>query len=55
MTLLENDGTCRCVSERANLLVTGPSADSMPNQLGGWSIGWQGATEPRDPRRSNRP
>ncbi|HZC12964.1 MAG TPA: glycoside hydrolase family 3 N-terminal domain-containing protein [Thermoleophilaceae bacterium] len=46
MTLLENDGTLPLRRERANVLVTGPSADSMPNQLGGWSIGWQGATNP---------
>ncbi len=24
------------------IVVTGPSADSMPNQVGGWTIGWQG-------------
>ena len=24
------------------ILVTGPSADSLANQLGGWSIGWEG-------------
>jgi beta-glucosidase len=24
------------------IVVTGPSADNMDNQLGGWSIGWQG-------------
>jgi beta-glucosidase len=46
MTLLENDGTLPLRRERANVLVTGPSADNMPNQLGGWSIGWQGATVP---------
>jgi beta-glucosidase len=46
MTLLENDGTLPLDRGRANLLVTGPSADSMVNQLGGWSIGWQGATVP---------
>jgi beta-glucosidase len=46
LTLLENDGTLPLKRERANLLVTGPSADSMVNQLGGWSIGWQGATIP---------
>ena len=46
MTLLENDGTLPLRRERANVLVTGPSADNMPNQLGGWSIGWQGATNP---------
>jgi beta-glucosidase len=46
LTLLENDGTLPLDRKRANLLVTGPSADSIPNQLGGWSIGWQGATVP---------
>jgi beta-glucosidase len=46
LTLLENDGTLPLRREHANLLVTGPSADSMVNQLGGWSIGWQGATVP---------
>jgi len=46
MTLLENDGTLPLRRERANVLVTGPSADNIPNQLGGWSIGWQGATNP---------
>lgn len=46
MTLLENDGTLPLDAGRANLLVTGPSADDMANQLGGWSIGWQGATVP---------
>ena len=24
------------------VVVTGPSADSMTNQLGGWSVSWQG-------------
>jgi beta-glucosidase len=24
------------------VVVTGPSADSVPNQLGGWSVSWQG-------------
>ena len=28
------------------MLVTGPSADSPANTLGGWSIGWQGLTVP---------
>src|SRR5258708_25604798 len=30
------------VSPNAKLVVTGPSADSMTNQLGGWSVSWQG-------------
>jgi beta-glucosidase len=46
MTLLENDGTLPLSRHRGDLLVTGPSADSMQNQLGGWSIGWQGADVP---------
>ncbi|GAM27860.1 hypothetical protein SAMD00019534_110360 [Acytostelium subglobosum LB1] len=29
-------------SEIQNILVTGPSADSLPNQCGGWSVHWQG-------------
>jgi beta-glucosidase len=24
------------------IVVTGPNADSLPNQVGGWTIGWQG-------------
>jgi len=27
------------------IVVTGPSADSMPNQVGGWTIGWQGVPD----------
>jgi len=26
----------------SKVVVTGPSADSMTNQLGGWSVSWQG-------------
>ncbi len=34
----------RAAAPRATskLVVTGPSADSMTNQLGGWSVSWQG-------------
>jgi beta-glucosidase len=44
MTLLRNTGTPPTlpVSPTANLVVTGPSADSVSNQLGGWSVSWQG-------------
>ena len=35
--------TTRCRWRRtAKVVVTGPSADSMTNQLGGWSVSWQG-------------
>src|SRR5262249_28516673 len=41
MTLLRNQGTLP-LSSNAQVVVTGPSADSMTNQLGGWSVSWQG-------------
>jgi beta-glucosidase len=45
LVLLENDGTLplRRTRKGGRLLVTGPSADNPTNQLGGWSVGWQGA------------
>jgi beta-glucosidase len=42
MTLLRNQGNALPLSPSAHLVVTGPSADSMTNQLGGWSVSWQG-------------
>jgi len=42
ITLLRNQGNALPLSPTANLVVTGPSADSMTNQLGGWSVSWQG-------------
>jgi beta-glucosidase len=42
MTLLRNDKNTLPLSSTANVVVTGPSADSMTNQLGGWSVSWQG-------------
>src|SRR5436189_1247204 len=42
MTLLRNQGNTLPLSSSANVVVTGPSADSMTNQLGGWSVSWQG-------------
>jgi beta-glucosidase len=48
IVLLENRRSTLPLSPRhtRSVLVTGPSADSAVNQLGGWSIGWQGATVP---------
>lgn len=48
MTLLTNDGTLPLDADTGSILVTGPSADSVTNQMGGWSLGWQGVgdTEP---------
>ncbi|NBI30945.1 beta-glucosidase [Chengkuizengella sp. YPA3-1-1] len=45
LTLLENDGVLPLSKEVKTILVTGPSADNIANQMGGWTIGWQGLTE----------
>jgi beta-glucosidase len=42
MTLLRNQNHTLPLSPTATVVVTGPSADSMTNQLGGWSVSWQG-------------
>jgi beta-glucosidase len=42
MTLLRNQNNALPLSASSKLVVTGPSADSMTNQLGGWSVSWQG-------------
>src|SRR4051794_37336589 len=41
ITLLRNQGALP-LSPSSKVVVTGPSADSMTNQLGGWSVSWQG-------------
>ncbi len=42
MTLLRNQANVLPLSPTSKVVVTGPSADSMTNQLGGWSVSWQG-------------
>jgi beta-glucosidase len=42
ITLLRNQNSTLPLSSTAKVVVTGPSADSMTNQLGGWSVSWQG-------------
>jgi len=42
MTLLKNTGSVLPIARTAQVLVTGPNADSMVGQLGGWSVSWQG-------------
>jgi beta-glucosidase len=42
ITLLRNENGLLPLRPGARLVVTGPSADSMTNQLGGWSVSWQG-------------
>jgi beta-glucosidase len=43
LVLLRNDGTLPLSHKAHKVLVTGPSSDSPTNQLGGWSVAWQGA------------
>ncbi|HEX4701012.1 MAG TPA: glycoside hydrolase family 3 N-terminal domain-containing protein, partial [Pseudonocardiaceae bacterium] len=42
ITLLRNQNNALPLSPTQQVVVTGPSADSMTNQLGGWSVSWQG-------------
>jgi beta-glucosidase len=42
ITLLRNQGNLLPLPTSSKVVVTGPSADSMTNQLGGWSVSWQG-------------
>jgi len=42
MTLLRNQSATLPLTTSSKLVVTGPSADSVANQLGGWSVSWQG-------------
>jgi beta-glucosidase len=44
MTLLENSGVLP-LAEDTTVFVVGPSADSLANQTGGWTIGWQGLSD----------
>jgi beta-glucosidase len=41
--LLKNDAQLLPMKHGAKVLVVGKSADSLPNQSGGWLLGWQGA------------
>jgi beta-glucosidase len=43
LVLLENHGALPLSRRTHRILVTGPSSDSPTNQLGGWSVAWQGA------------
>jgi beta-glucosidase len=42
ITLLRNQGSTLPLSPSSKLVVTGPNADSMTFQVGGWSVSWQG-------------
>jgi beta-glucosidase len=42
VTLLRNQNNVLPLSPSSKLVVTGPNADNMAWQLGGWSVSWQG-------------
>src|SRR5512146_2440929 len=42
ITLLRNQGGVLPLSPSAKIVVTGPNADNMAWQVGGWSVSWQG-------------
>jgi beta-glucosidase len=42
ITLLRNQGNALPLSSASKLVVTGPNANNMAYQLGGWSVSWQG-------------
>jgi beta-glucosidase len=46
ITLLRNQGSTLPLSTSSHIVVTGPSADNMANQVGGWSVSWQGPLNP---------
>jgi beta-glucosidase len=46
LTLLRNQNNALPLSPTAKLVVTGPGADSVTRQLGGWSVSWQGVFDP---------
>jgi beta-glucosidase len=51
MTLLTNENNVLPLSsDIGNVLVAGPSTDSVRNQMGGWTLGWQGL--PKDIKAS---
>ncbi len=43
ITLLRNESGALPLKPNAKVVVTGPNANSMSNQLGGWSVSWQGS------------
>jgi beta-glucosidase len=42
ITLLRNQNSTLPLSPTSKIVVTGPNADSMTFQVGGWSVSWQG-------------
>src|SRR5262249_39061 len=42
ITLLRNQNDVLPLSPSSKIVVTGPNADNMTFQVGGWSVSWQG-------------
>jgi len=41
LVLLKNNGRVLPLARTSRVLLVGKSGDSLPNQVGGWSLGWQ--------------
>ncbi|HEX7979526.1 MAG TPA: glycoside hydrolase family 3 N-terminal domain-containing protein, partial [Gemmatimonadaceae bacterium] len=50
VTLLKNDRELLPLKKSAKVFVTGPTADHLPSQYGGWSFTWQGTEEAMYPK-----
>ena len=50
ITLLKNDRNLLPLAKSAKVFVTGPTADHLPSQYGGWSFTWQGTEEAMYPK-----
>jgi beta-glucosidase len=46
LVLLKNNGAVLPLARRKKILVVGKSANSVQNQTGGWTLGWQGTGNP---------
>ncbi|WP_449425840.1 glycoside hydrolase family 3 N-terminal domain-containing protein [Rhodanobacter lindaniclasticus] len=56
LVLLKNERNTLPLKAGAKILVVGKSADSLPNQAGGWSLTWQGTDNGNaDFRRRDHP
>jgi beta-glucosidase len=49
LVVLKNDGILPIAKTIKKIHVCGSSADSLANQCGGWTVGWQGLTAPTGP------
>lgn len=50
ITLLKNNNTILPIKVTSNILVVGPTSDSISSQSGGWSLHWQGGGNDEFPK-----